>query len=119
MGEVEVFGARCLDLLADEAVVTVLGQLRLKALSAIEMEQAGRGLSYKVALSRLRRLVSLGLVSATGQARGGGRPSGRAAHRLITSGSAILTVVGCAANCEAASGRRPRPFAPLGAEALA
>ena len=37
MGEVEVFGARCLDLLADEAMVTVLGQLRLETLSAIEM----------------------------------------------------------------------------------
>jgi DNA-binding HxlR family transcriptional regulator len=119
MGEIEVFGARCLDLLADEAMVTVLGQLRLEALSAIEMEQAVPGLSYKVALSRLRRLVSLGLVAATGQARGEGRSSGRVAHRLIAPGSAILTVVGCAANCEAAWGRRPRAFAPLGAEALA
>jgi DNA-binding HxlR family transcriptional regulator len=119
MGEVEVFGARCLDLLADEAMVTVLSQLRLEALSAIEMEQAVPGLSYRVALSRLRRLVSLGLVSATGQARGGGRPSGRVAHRLIAPGSAILTVVGCAENCEAAWEHRPRAFAPLGAQALA
>jgi DNA-binding HxlR family transcriptional regulator len=119
MGELEVFGAQCLDLLGDEAMVTVLSQLRLKALSAMQMEQAVPGLSYKVALSRLRRLVSLGLVAATGQALGGGRSSGRVAHRLITPGSAILTVVGCAANCEATWGRRPRPFAPLGAQALA
>ena len=35
MSELEVFGARCLDLLSDAAIVTVLGHLREQPMSAV------------------------------------------------------------------------------------
>jgi DNA-binding HxlR family transcriptional regulator len=118
MSELEVFGASCLDLLADEATVIVLAHLRTRAMSAIEIGEATPGLSNRVLLSRLDRLASHGLVGIADQRQreGGLR---RVSHHLLASGQAILTVVDAAAGCEAQWPQRPRPFAPLGTEALA
>ena len=116
----QVFGARSLALLSDEATLNVLVQLSRRPSSALDIESAVPGLSYKVAQARLRKLLTLDLVEPVDRRRAARARQGRTEpHRLRQAGRAIQPVIQAAADCEAAWPTRARPFAPRGAEALA
>jgi DNA-binding HxlR family transcriptional regulator len=119
MSELEVVGFGCLDLLGDEATVSLLVQLRAQALSASEIQEAGSGVGYRVALSRLRELLGLGLVDIEGGNRSDGGAPRRAHHRLTVAGEAIHAVIDAAAKCEAEWLGQTMPLGPPGTKALA
>jgi DNA-binding HxlR family transcriptional regulator len=116
MSALEVFGTRCLDVLSDEATLAILLHLRDEPLTASQVEASVDGIGYRVALARLRLLLLNGLVDLV--VDGDGHQQRRVPHRLTGSGSAILTVVDTAAECEAAWPRPPESFGPPGSTAL-
>jgi DNA-binding HxlR family transcriptional regulator len=119
MSELEVFGARCLDLLSDAAIVTVLGHLREQPMSADDIHEAGTGLGSRVALARLQTLLALGAVDLA-EGRASDSHSLRSApHRLLTSGRALQSVADVAIDCEAEWPTEPKPSWLRGSDALA
>jgi DNA-binding HxlR family transcriptional regulator len=117
MSALEVFGTRCLDVLSDEATLAILLHLREGPSSASEVEVSVDGIGYRVALARLRLLLSRGLVDLVDD--GDGHQQRRVPHRLTKSGRAILTVVDAAADCEAEWSPPTETFGPPGSTALA
>jgi DNA-binding HxlR family transcriptional regulator len=111
----EVFGARCLDVLSDEATLAILLHLREEPLTASQIEASVDGIGYRVALSRLRLLLLRGLVDLVAA---DGHHQRRVPHRLTTAGRSILTIVDVAADCEAGWPRPPESFGPPGSTAL-
>jgi DNA-binding HxlR family transcriptional regulator len=112
MSALKVFGTRCLDVLSDEATLAILLHLRERPSSASKIEASVDGIGYRVALSRLRLLLSRGLVDLADDADG--HHERRVPHRLTTSGRSILTVVDVAADCEAGWPQPPESFGPPG-----
>jgi hypothetical protein len=92
MSELEVLGARCLDLLRDTTTVTVLGLLRERPMSALDIQDAGTGLAWRVALSRLSTLLALGVVEFA-EHQASSRALRQAPHQLLTKGRALESVV--------------------------
>ena len=116
MSALEVFGTRCLDVLSDEATLAILLHLREEPSSASKIEASVDGIGYRVALSRLRLLLSRGLVDLVDDADG--HHERRVPHRLTTAGCAILTVVDAAADGEGGWPRTPASFGPPGSTVL-
>jgi len=115
----EVFGARCLTMLSDEATVTVLTHLRKRPLSAVGLQAQAPGLSYRVALWRLRRLVGLGLADVADRQGYSHRSARDVPHTLLASGHPIQTVIDHAAKCEEEWPHKRKPYELPGARALA
>ncbi len=116
MSALEVFGARCLDVLSDEATLAVLLHLREEASTPSQIEASVDGIGYRVALARLHVLLLRGLVELVVGADG--HQQRRVPHRLTAAGRAILTVVDTAAECEVGWPRPPVSFGPPGSTAL-
>jgi DNA-binding HxlR family transcriptional regulator len=119
MSELEVFGARCLDLLRDAATVTVLGHLRERPMSAVDIQNAGTGLGCRVALSRLSTLLALGAVELAERRDPDSRSLRQAPHRLLSAGRALQGVVDVAGDCEDAWPIARKPAWLRGTDALA
>jgi DNA-binding HxlR family transcriptional regulator len=118
MSELEVFGARCLDLLRDAATVIVLGHLRERPVSALDIQDAGTGLASKVALSRLSSLLAVGAVELAEPRESGSRSLRDAPHQLLTKGRALQSVVDLAGDCEDGWPTAPKPAWLRGTAAL-
>jgi DNA-binding HxlR family transcriptional regulator len=118
VGDLDVSGARCLELLNDGAMLVVIGLLRDRALSAVGVQDLAAGIGYRVALMRLRTLLQTGLVALDRPRRSSGREVRAAPHRLTAQGRALLTVVDAAAHCEAAWQAPHSAFGEPGARAL-
>jgi DNA-binding HxlR family transcriptional regulator len=102
-------------MLSDEVTVAVLVHLRERASSVTEIQQAIPGMGYRMALLRLGKLLSLGLVD---HRQPKGRRARGAPHHLLTPGRAIQTVIDVAAECETRLPRRPNTFGVSGGGVL-